>query len=761
MSRDSMRSRHKQRGQIVALTMFLAIPAVLVLAYILNGGAIAYRKTEMQNATDTAVLTQAAWVARSLNVMSMNNTAMTQSFVISNAAWALEGPLFFAGYEAGEVAGYYLGSLARVAKATKGWGFAFAVVLYTYLYIQLNDRVLVPLHDFYEELSKAINDNNEDGGLARAAMGFGKMNTLLVQQGPQSMVDYNEKMAEANGLDNKPKRYIGWTQSNKVEIPVVEQSFAEFANNASKIQSLSLENLLKASESVRNVLNIRSSGEHGSYKTVINDEGDYFSNFDRHGYPRDEGPKLKTFPVVDAAFTGVHNELTSIADGSKALNIGTLITSILPGCDGFLSFVCEPIKALLNSLFNTLFKPLLNTKTDITPNDLKVRLEKVWQWSTLYRDTPYTKIPAINASWDGLDFLGLEPFASPPRYLFGLPFGTYRGYKGKSGKGGADTNIGDALEDAKKEQQKADDKIEEDMLAKLERDYQKCIIPTEDEVRKKYADLEKANEDSNRTPEQKQQKALELQADKDSELEAAFTRKQRCEQERKTQEEDARKELAKSKKENQDTGSIDEGGSDRAGGLIDSQDSGKAASSSKRNLLLWWYETAYQVGIKKVPLPLTELMSYVPSIRIDGLLDVSPFRAFEVDLYAVRSPRVVPEGALKLANLGGVNTGGVLAGRKDWSMVYMAASDIGVPILGGGFKKTEGSFATLAQAEVYNTQWFDLYTQNWRAKLTPVSLLSSGDHRKKIASEFSESTSLNKLLTGSMSENQLDAITTH
>ena len=179
MSRDSMRSRHKQRGQIVALTMFLAIPAVLVLAYILNGGAIAYRKTEMQNATDTAVLTQAAWVARSLNVMSMNNTAMTQSFVISNAAWALEGPLFFAGYEAGEVAGYYLGSLARVAKATKGWGFAFAVVLYTYLYIQLNDRVLVPLHDFYEELSKAINDNNEDGGLARAAMGFGKMNTLL------------------------------------------------------------------------------------------------------------------------------------------------------------------------------------------------------------------------------------------------------------------------------------------------------------------------------------------------------------------------------------------------------------------------------------------------------------------------------------------------------------------------------------------------------------------------------------------------------
>jgi len=91
----------------------------------------------------------------------------------------------------------------------------------------------------------------------------------------------------------------------------------------------------------------------------------------------------------------------------------------------------------------------------------------------------------------------------------------------------------------------------------------------------------------------------------------------------------------------------------------------------------------------------------------------------------------------------------------------MAASDIGVPILGGGFKKTEGSFATLAQAEVYNTQWFDLYTQNWRAKLTPVSLLSSGDHRKKIASEFSESTSLNKLLTGSMSENQLDAITTH
>lgn len=757
MPRNSIRSLQKQRGQIVALTMFLAIPALLTLAYILNGGAIAYRKTEMQNATDTAVLTQAAWVARSLNVMSMNNTAMTQSFVISNAAWSLEGPLFFAGYEAGEVAGYYLGSIARVSKATKGWGFAFAVVLYIYLYNELNNRVLEPLYLFYKELSKAINDNNEDGGLARAAMGFGKMNTLLVQQGPTAIINYNEKMAEANGLDGKLTRYAGWTQSDKVDIPVVEQSFAEFANDASKIQSLSLEALLNASESVRNILNIRSSGEHGSYKDIFNSEGDYFSNFSRHLYPKEEGPKLNTFPVVLKSFSDVHDELTSIAKGEPP-DIGSLIAEVLPFCDGFLSFVCDPIEALLNELFKTLFKPLLDTKTDITPNDLKERLEKVWQWSTLYRDTPYTKIPAINEKQELI--FGIELFA-PPRYIFGLPFGTYRGYKGKSGKQGAgNTNIDGALGDAAADQKKADDKVRADLDARLDAIYQACIPPTEDDVRQEYAEKEKENrENSGLTEEQKAQEAIRLQAEKERKLAEAVAREKRCADERKKKKEDAEAELAKARKDGQDAKPIDESGSDREEGLI-SSDRGKAASSSKRNLLLWWYETAYQLGMKKLPLPLTQMMSFVPAVKF-GKIDVKPFRAFEVDLYAVNKPRVTPDGTSKLTALVGVNSTGVLPDRKDWSVVYMATSDIGVPILSAGFGSVEGRFATLAQAEVYNTQWFDLYTQNWRAKLTPVSILSGERHRENIAKAFTENESLTKLLSSKISENQLNAITAH
>ena len=37
-----------------------------------------------------------------------------------------------------------------------------------------------------------------------------------------------------------------------------------------------------------------------------------------------------------------------------------------------------------------------------------------------------------------------------------------------------------------------------------------------------------------------------------------------------------------------------------------------------------------------------------------------------------------------------------------------------------------------AQAEVYNAEWFDLFTQSWKAKLVPVSLPRDDYHRPLI-----------------------------
>jgi hypothetical protein len=752
---NTMQSFRGQRGQIVALTMFLAIPAALVLAYILNGGAIALRKTELQNATDTAAFTQAAWVARSLNVMSMNNTAITQSFVISNAAWSLEGPLFFAGYEAGEVAGYYLGSIGRVAKLTGKWGAALAVVLYTFLYAMLNEHVLSPLYDLYEELSKAINDRDLNGGLARAAMGFGKMNTLLVSEGPKAMVDYNEKMAEANGLDGNLNRYVGWTQSAAVELPVVKQSFSEGFEALQDMNNFSVEGLLDASASLRNILNIRSSGENGSYKTVLNAELDYFSNFDQHGFARGTGPKDATFNTVDTEFTSLRTELDSFADGSWLGNqIEDLLRSLLPGCSGFLSFICDPILSLLNELFKAIFGPLLDTKTDVTPNDMKERLEVVWDWSTLYRDAPYTTIPTPLA---GQVDVWITTLSAPPRFALGVPYGTYRGYKGKSGrKDKGDT----AVEDGKAKEAAKELEAQLEMQERLNKLYDECISVEEKKVNDNYDALDKRNEDSALTVLEKQAEASRLAGQRARELTQARTS---CQARRNAQERSAKEELARKQGAGIDQNTLpSDSGDDREGSLGDSGDGDTAKSSPNRNLLLWWYEAAYRYGMKNM-LPVTEVANQIPNTDFLGFRGL--FNSFEVDLYAVKDARVTPDAASSILDTGfGIDTSGVFFDRKDWSMVYLATSDVGVPILSSGFKNVKGNFATLAQAEVYNTQWFDLYTQNWRAKMTPLSVLSSNRHRKLVYDVFKdENEILSAILNpnGQITEDQLEAITAH
>ena len=43
-----------------------AVPLVMLIAFVLNAGELVATKTRLQNAADTAVLTEAAWVARSL-----------------------------------------------------------------------------------------------------------------------------------------------------------------------------------------------------------------------------------------------------------------------------------------------------------------------------------------------------------------------------------------------------------------------------------------------------------------------------------------------------------------------------------------------------------------------------------------------------------------------------------------------------------------------------------------------------------------------
>jgi hypothetical protein len=70
---------NKQRGQILLLLTLCFIPLVLMVAYLFNTGEQVARKEKIQNAADSAALSDASYTARALNVMSMDNIAISQT----------------------------------------------------------------------------------------------------------------------------------------------------------------------------------------------------------------------------------------------------------------------------------------------------------------------------------------------------------------------------------------------------------------------------------------------------------------------------------------------------------------------------------------------------------------------------------------------------------------------------------------------------------------------------------------------------------
>lgn len=67
-----------ERGQIIYLTIVSIVVFVSLAALIINSGNAVTRKLETQNAVDAAAVSGATWIARGMNIISMNNVAMTE-----------------------------------------------------------------------------------------------------------------------------------------------------------------------------------------------------------------------------------------------------------------------------------------------------------------------------------------------------------------------------------------------------------------------------------------------------------------------------------------------------------------------------------------------------------------------------------------------------------------------------------------------------------------------------------------------------------
>jgi hypothetical protein len=67
-----------ERGQIIYLTVASVIVFIALAALVINSGHMVTRRLETQNAVDAATISGAAWVARGMNIISMNNVATTE-----------------------------------------------------------------------------------------------------------------------------------------------------------------------------------------------------------------------------------------------------------------------------------------------------------------------------------------------------------------------------------------------------------------------------------------------------------------------------------------------------------------------------------------------------------------------------------------------------------------------------------------------------------------------------------------------------------
>ena len=81
------------------------------------------------------------------------------------------------------------------------------------------------------------------------------------------------------------------------------------------------------------------------------------------------------------------------------------------------------------------------------------------------------------------------------------------------------------------------------------------------------------------------------------------------------------------------------------------------------------------------------------------------------------------------------------ADRNDWSLLSSASAPATLLIAPLSYGQVPTEISTIAQAEVYNAQWYDLFTQSWKAKLTPITLLDDNEHLSDI--EFSWTDKMN------------------
>ena len=329
----SLRRLHDSRdGQIVPLAVIGMIPLVMLLGMIFNTSEQVVDKTRAQNAVDAAVMTQATWTARSLNIMSMNNVAITQTHAINVIGATLLPELIELSIESVKKFREHLQNGQRCVSAASACGpfqpacVAGCVAVFGGLLAHLTIVVIKPLIDIWQDLNIPVADflfspvdlltggspDLPDGttalghisDFAQMGQALVKMNDYIAKQSATFAKQTVTGVSERNGLSPLNETLFLWAAYKKDDphgIPVEEVAFGSkgSGSNPSSLASGIGREICKT----------------GYWGTAFFDPtGSLLSldfNFQEHGYELYEGPFEVGRESVSGAIKKPRDALTS------------------------------------------------------------------------------------------------------------------------------------------------------------------------------------------------------------------------------------------------------------------------------------------------------------------------------------------------------------------------------------------------------------------------------------------------------------------
>lgn len=244
-----LRRLHRDdRGQVLPVLMVAMLALAVFVSLLFNTGQQTIARRQVQDAADAIALSEAAWVARSLNVMAMNQVALTQSFTINVVSSTMLPTLTEGLVKAGK-------KLEEYIACCETWVGCLACGPAG---IDLIARTIIPLVQLYGDALPIVRDS---ASLARA---LSDMNQDLVKQFPGFSRELARSLARDNGLGDEP--------------PIL------YAGHGSQAGAGEL-GLPVAAETLSDLPTLYLAGTSGTPPSL-----GLFWNYQAHGYPRGTGP---------------------------------------------------------------------------------------------------------------------------------------------------------------------------------------------------------------------------------------------------------------------------------------------------------------------------------------------------------------------------------------------------------------------------------------------------------------------------------------